>query len=544
MIHQGLEYAHAFDSALTFKEVTAPGTPPANYLRFYAKDKAGVSALYLKDDAGSEREIGPANQVTGTGAANKIAYWTSSSVISSDTDLHWDATNNRLGIGTATPETFFHIRQASVDLMRLESVHATPSPSIIGQGARGTIGSESAVQANNNLLFLGGRGFGATAYPGNSKGALVIKAAENWSDSAQGTYLTFETTPIGSTTRAERFRIGPAGQWGIGGATFGSAGQYFRSDGASAAPTWATIDHGSEVGGLTDDDHTQYALLAGRSGGQTQIGGTAAADDLILRATAGVGAGSEAIIFQLGNNGASEGGRFAHTGVAYGLGVGTGGSAFAPIPSATLDLRNASSAQNSILLLSDGGSANLAAFEWRTTNGGIGFIFAKANGTVASPVALATDDNIFFMTAQGHKGGANGFSGNIATIRAKAMQTFTNTANGTRWEFSTTPNGSTAEVFGFLVPEDGGIAIQDGITAPATLGGYAKIYVDTADGDLKVKFGDAQVRKLISDGAPQTYTPTNVTTDRAYDANATTVDELADVLGTLILDLQTEGLIA
>lgn len=39
------------------------------------------------------------------------------------------------------------------------------------------------------------------------------------------------------------------------------------------------------------------------------------------------------------------------------------------------------------------------------------------------------------------------------------------------------------------------------------------------------------------------YTPTNVTTDRAYDANATTVDELADVLGTLIADLQLTGII-
>ena len=39
------------------------------------------------------------------------------------------------------------------------------------------------------------------------------------------------------------------------------------------------------------------------------------------------------------------------------------------------------------------------------------------------------------------------------------------------------------------------------------------------------------------------YTPTNVSTDRAYDANATSVDELADVLGTLIADLQAVGLI-
>jgi hypothetical protein len=41
----------------------------------------------------------------------------------------------------------------------------------------------------------------------------------------------------------------------------------------------------------------------------------------------------------------------------------------------------------------------------------------------------------------------------------------------------------------------------------------------------------------------QTYTPTNVTPDRNYDADATTLDELADVLGTLIADLQSTGII-
>lgn len=37
------------------------------------------------------------------------------------------------------------------------------------------------------------------------------------------------------------------------------------------------------------------------------------------------------------------------------------------------------------------------------------------------------------------------------------------------------------------------------------------------------------------------YTPTNVSADRSYDANSTTVDELADVLGTVIADLQSYG---
>ncbi len=59
---------------------------------------------------------------------------------------------------------------------------------------------------------------------------------------------------------------------------FGTAAQ------AKANVVQAGIDHGS-IGGLADDDHTQYALLAGRATGQTLTGGTAANDDLTLRPT-------------------------------------------------------------------------------------------------------------------------------------------------------------------------------------------------------------------------------------------------------------------
>jgi hypothetical protein len=43
-------------------------------------------------------------------------------------------------------------------------------------------------------------------------------------------------------------------------------------------------------------------------------------------------------------------------------------------------------------------------------------------------------------------------------------------------------------------------------------------------------------------GTQPTYLPTNVTPDRAYDANSTTLAEIADVLGTVIADLQATGI--
>lgn len=50
------------------------------------------------------------------------------------------------------------------------------------------------------------------------------------------------------------------------------------------------IDHGG-LAGLGDDDHTQYLLLVGRAAGQVVVGGTAAADPLLLRATSDAGGG-------------------------------------------------------------------------------------------------------------------------------------------------------------------------------------------------------------------------------------------------------------
>lgn len=45
----------------------------------------------------------------------------------------------------------------------------------------------------------------------------------------------------------------------------------------------------------------------------------------------------------------------------------------------------------------------------------------------------------------------------------------------------------------------GALGIADGISAPATVAGMAQLYVDTADGDLKVKFGDGTVKTIVVD---------------------------------------------
>lgn len=39
------------------------------------------------------------------------------------------------------------------------------------------------------------------------------------------------------------------------------------------------------------------------------------------------------------------------------------------------------------------------------------------------------------------------------------------------------------------------------------------------------------------------YSPSNVTTDRTFDADSTTLAEIADVLGTLLQDLKAKGIL-
>jgi hypothetical protein len=49
------------------------------------------------------------NPVTGTGTSGQVAYFTGTSAISSESNLFWDATNDRLGIGTNTPATTLEV---------------------------------------------------------------------------------------------------------------------------------------------------------------------------------------------------------------------------------------------------------------------------------------------------------------------------------------------------------------------------------------------------------------------------------------------------
>lgn len=112
-----------------------------------------------------------------------------------------------VGIGQLSPLSELHVSGTSgaihFDRFSTDSTGA----GLIGKKARGTQASPTQALSGDVLTFLAGRGYQSGGAFGGSAGAIFIVAAENFTSTAQGTYVTIATTPIGSTTRAERVRI-------------------------------------------------------------------------------------------------------------------------------------------------------------------------------------------------------------------------------------------------------------------------------------------------------------------------------------------------
>jgi hypothetical protein len=77
----------------------------------FVKD-GGTSSQFLKADGSVDStSYQPllTNPVTGTGSVGQVAYWSSGSEITGESNLFWDAANNRLGINESSPDHTLHV---------------------------------------------------------------------------------------------------------------------------------------------------------------------------------------------------------------------------------------------------------------------------------------------------------------------------------------------------------------------------------------------------------------------------------------------------
>jgi hypothetical protein len=146
------------------------------------------------------------NPVTGTGSAGQVAYWSSGSAITGESNLFWDATNDRLGIGTATPAT------------RL-SVSGDITLQLLGAAIRDVGNSAILSVQNTNEIWLGGGGVGyfTRFYAGGTE-KMRLDASGN---------LGLGVTPSAWNSAYKAF------QFGTTGALFGESGDaanYFTTN--------------------------------------------------------------------------------------------------------------------------------------------------------------------------------------------------------------------------------------------------------------------------------------------------------------------------
>ena len=77
---------------------------------------------------------------------------------------------------------------------------------------------------------------------GGTVSGNILMGGEIQHDGDTDTNISFDTdTILFDTAGSERFRVGSAGQLGIGGATYGTDGQVLTSTGATTAPAWEDL---------------------------------------------------------------------------------------------------------------------------------------------------------------------------------------------------------------------------------------------------------------------------------------------------------------
>ena len=91
----------------------------------------------------------------------------------------------------------------------------TTGATFTGRAASGTNASKSALTAGHGMFSIRALGYGATGYSSSARAQIYLQAGQNWTDTAQGTFIAFFTTPNGSTTQAEVARFDPNGRLGI-----------------------------------------------------------------------------------------------------------------------------------------------------------------------------------------------------------------------------------------------------------------------------------------------------------------------------------------
>ena len=193
----------------------------------------------------------------GTGAttlsANKVLVGNGTSAISQPAQLHWDATNNRLGINESSPIYDLHLHARSGGMIIEDSLTASSGPSIYVTGPNQTT---SGANASEFFFMVGGPNSGSTpdgpffglrgasyTRSSNQRGHMFFYSSEvtGTASGLDGSILFHAPkneilfrTGVTYSASDDRMRIIAAGQIGVGVAS-PTATMHFKAGTASAS---------------------------------------------------------------------------------------------------------------------------------------------------------------------------------------------------------------------------------------------------------------------------------------------------------------------
>lgn len=283
--------------------------------------------------------------------------------------------------------------------------------------------------------------------------------------------------------------------------------------------------HSALTGLTSGDDHTQYAFLAGRSGGQIYTGGTASGDDLTLRSTTNATKGSVILNDQGGDvliGGASTvastslvvqgSARAIGTLVSSGTGTITSSLSSASIrfintTGGTGDTHYIGGTNTGTLTISSGNASTMATFE---TTGALtlayGLTIGSVSGTATSVIGRSSTGVVSGVTI------GTGLALSSGTLSAN-QQLSVNTQTGTTYTLALTDAGklvtlSNASAIALTIPTNASVAFPTGTVinisqlgaGQVTVGGSG-VTINSADGDkkLRVQYSSASLTKIGTD---------------------------------------------
>ena len=194
----------------------------------------GIDTVSASTDAANKAYVDahPAGTVTGTGVATRVAFWSGTSSLSSDSNLYWDDSNNRLGVGTSTPLVPLHVVGTLRAGAAADYVELTTSGNVVfSDGTSAILPTTTGTQTLSIGAGIGSTLWNTISHQFSNEAVWnpgILGAMDGMSLSNTGDLLIKGDVGIGTSSPTEKLQVaGNAAIYGaIKGYTGSSSNQY------------------------------------------------------------------------------------------------------------------------------------------------------------------------------------------------------------------------------------------------------------------------------------------------------------------------------